>query len=192
MIAACGRALRLGADRLKKFLDTTGRSLDLNSNQSLPSAVRCAIASAASPRSRPSPCCCEGGRVENAPTWRRQVQNRYSSTMRACKLLIVRELGWRRGWDSNPITSCRFCNLQTPCCRGCHKCQRCRGALHPIAPEGPYRMNAQAGLNLAHESAALGRVGQAHGHGRDRGARRQGVPGRTHHRSQRPTAEPSI
>jgi len=134
MIAACGRALRLGADRLKKFLDTTGRSLDLNSNQSLPSAVRCAIASAASPRSRPSPCCCEGGRVENAPTWRRQVQNRYSSTMRACKLLIVRELGWRRGWDSNPITSCRFCSLQTPRCRGCHTCQRCRGALHPIAP----------------------------------------------------------
>jgi hypothetical protein len=43
---------------------------------------------------------------------------------------------WRRGWDSDPITSCRFCNFQQPRCRSCHTCQRYRGALHPIAP-GP-------------------------------------------------------
>jgi hypothetical protein len=41
---------------------------------------------------------------------------------------------WRRGWDSNPITSCRFCNLQKPRCRDCHECHLCRGALHLIAP----------------------------------------------------------
>jgi hypothetical protein len=36
MTAAGGRALRLGADRLKKFPDTTGRWLDLNSSRVAP------------------------------------------------------------------------------------------------------------------------------------------------------------
>ena len=41
-----------------------------------------------------------------------------------------------RGWDSNPITSCRFCNLRKPRCRDCQECRNCRAALHLIAPGG--------------------------------------------------------
>jgi hypothetical protein len=47
----------------------------------------------------------------------------------------TRRCDWRRGWDSHPITSCSFCNLQKPHCRDCHECRRCPGALHPVAPE---------------------------------------------------------
>ena len=36
---------------------------------------------------------------------------------------------WRRGWDSNAISSCRICNLQIPGCQDCRGCQRRRGAL---------------------------------------------------------------
>lgn len=46
---------------------------------------------------------------------------------------------WRRGWDSNPITSCRFCNLQKLRCRDCQECRRRRGALHLVAPAGGRR-----------------------------------------------------
>jgi hypothetical protein len=40
---------------------------------------------------------------------------------------------WRRGWDSNPTGSRRFCKLQISPCHGCRLCQRCRGALHAVA-----------------------------------------------------------
>jgi hypothetical protein len=38
-------------------------------------------------------------------------------------------LMWRRGWDSNPVSPCRICNLQILSCQGCRRCQRCREAL---------------------------------------------------------------
>ena len=41
----------------------------------------------------------------------------------------IEEIGWRRGWDSNPVSSCRVCNLQILSCQGCRKCQGCRGTL---------------------------------------------------------------
>ena len=41
--------------------------------------------------------------------------------------------GWRRGWDSDPISSLGICNLQRPRCRDCHGCQHCRRALPAIA-----------------------------------------------------------
>lgn len=41
--------------------------------------------------------------------------------------------GWRRGWDSNSVSSFRMCNLQILQCRRCRECQRCRGTLHAIA-----------------------------------------------------------
>src|SRR5262252_2486077 len=40
---------------------------------------------------------------------------------------------WRRGWDSNPVSSFRICNLQIPCCQDCRECQRCRRTLPIIA-----------------------------------------------------------
>ena len=36
---------------------------------------------------------------------------------------------WRRGWDSNPVSPCRICNLQILRCQGCQECLRCRGTL---------------------------------------------------------------
>jgi hypothetical protein len=42
--------------------------------------------------------------------------------------------GWRRGWDSNPTGRFGFCKLQILQCHDCRACQRCRGALHQIAP----------------------------------------------------------
>jgi hypothetical protein len=33
------------------------------------------------------------------------------------KSLKTKDQIWRRGWDSDPITSCRFCNLPQPGCR---------------------------------------------------------------------------
>jgi hypothetical protein len=37
--------------------------------------------------------------------------------------------GFRRGWDSNPVSPCRICNVQIPSCQDCQECQRCRGTL---------------------------------------------------------------
>jgi hypothetical protein len=52
-------------------------------------------------------------------------------------------MGWRRQWDSNFPPSFRFCKLQIPRSQGRRRCQRCRGALHPIARWlcriGPFR-----------------------------------------------------
>jgi len=36
---------------------------------------------------------------------------------------------FQSGWDSNPVSSCRICNLQILSCQGCQECRRCRGAL---------------------------------------------------------------
>jgi hypothetical protein len=83
-------------------------------------------------------------RVRRPPFATIQARIAHAKIARALIDLILNDLLWRRGWDSNPITSCSFCNLQRSRCRSSHQCQRCRGALHPIAPRVPYRMNAQA------------------------------------------------
>jgi hypothetical protein len=43
--------------------------------------------------------------------------------------VFIDESEWRRGWDSNAVSSCRICNLQIPHCQDCRGCRRCRGAL---------------------------------------------------------------
>jgi len=40
------------------------------------------------------------------------------------QLLKTKNRSWRRGWDSNPTRSFRFCKLQILKCRRCRKCQR--------------------------------------------------------------------
>ena len=41
--------------------------------------------------------------------------------------------GWRREWDLNSISPCRFCRLRIPQCHGCRECPRCRSTLPAIA-----------------------------------------------------------
>jgi hypothetical protein len=54
---------------------------------------------------------------------------RYSSSISSRNSVILLELFWRRGWDSNAVSSCRICNLQIPRCQDSRGCQRFRGAL---------------------------------------------------------------
>ena len=49
------------------------------------------------------------------------------------KLLIPKEIDWRRGWDSNSSRPFRIRKLQKLRCRDCHECRRCRRALPAIA-----------------------------------------------------------
>ncbi len=53
--------------------------------------------------------------------------------VQAAKLLILKEMVWRRGWDSNSSSAFRICKLQKLRCRECHECRRCRRALPAIA-----------------------------------------------------------
>ena len=84
---------------------------------------------------------CRNLRAGNAPVFegseRRKVGRkggvRYSQEIGSHKILIFRDLEWRRGWDSNPTAPFRFYKLQIPQCHGCRRRQRCRGALHAIA-----------------------------------------------------------
>jgi hypothetical protein len=57
---------------------------------------------------------------------------------------------WRTGWDSNPRRPLRFCKLQIPQRRQCHKCQRCRRALHRVAPKPDF--------GSCHDNALWGRI----------------------------------
>jgi hypothetical protein len=68
---------------------------------------------------------------------RRLGRKRGVGTVRNLERLVVclNNLEWRRGWDSNSVRPSRFCKLQIRQCQHCHGCQRCRGALHLIAPD---------------------------------------------------------
>jgi hypothetical protein len=43
--------------------------------------------------------------------------------------------GWRRGWDSNPVSPSSFSNLQILNYQRCRRCQGYRGALHAVGRE---------------------------------------------------------
>ena len=69
--------------------------------------------------------------VENPRKLHAQTNLTKSRSVYVVSLQLVAD--WRREWDSNFPAFNEICNLQILKDQRCRECQRCCGALHPIA-----------------------------------------------------------